>query len=366
MKKQIIYLSLLFLAITSCEEIYNPHLNVGDKYLVIEAKLYANNQHNQIRLYKSKSIEDTHDYERISGATITLTDDKGVIINAIETETAGTYSLDYMLDQNRSYYISVQTGGEDYQSEYQSVPEIPSIDTVYGAYGKYIYTRGTSNSTDNIVTKNGVRLYADMSNNGKTNFYRFDGRMIMQYILEGIRTYTYGWKSYYPLGLFNIAGPAEYGTQKNIVKHPLEFFNNNFWDYIINQTELKDSFLFEGWIYIIDQYGINENTYNYYNDLNSQLNANGKIFDPVYLQIEGNIKCISNPDVVVLGNFEIVTHKEYRYFLYMRRDGQWFELRQIPYFYDITEEGRIIWIQNGGIIIDPFGYGWPPNFWENI
>ncbi len=202
-------ISSLFTVI-ACEEIYNPHLKTVDNYLVIEAKLYANNQHNDIRLYKSKSFENTGDYERISGATVTLTDDKGETINAYETETVGTYDLNYMLDQNRSYYISVQTGGEEYQSEYQSVPEVPSIDTVYGAYGKYIYTQGTSNSADNIVTKYGVRLYADMLNSGKSNYYRFDGRMVIQYILNGTASTTFAWKSFHQLGLFNLASPPDY------------------------------------------------------------------------------------------------------------------------------------------------------------
>ncbi len=148
----------------------------------------------------------------------------------------------------------------------------------------------------------------------------------------------------------------------NIIKHPLEFFNNNYWDYFNNQAELADSFLFEGWIYIIDEYELNEDTYNYYTKLNSQLDANGKIFDPVYEQTKGNIKCISNPDIIVLGNFEISSHKEYRYFLNYRRESQTFTLKQIPYFYDIPEEGEVIYVLATGSIIGD--YDFPPDFWE--
>ena len=123
---------------------------------------------------------------------------------------------------------------------------------------------------------------------------------------------------------------------KNIKKHRLEFFNQNYYQLI------ADTQSFAGWIYIIDQYGISEEAYNYYSDLNSQLEAQGKIFDPVYVQVEGNISCINDQEKVVLGNFEIESHKEYRYFLqYGRKNGR-FKIKEITHFYDIPNTGSII------------------------
>ncbi len=347
MNKKYVYILLLFLSFISCEEIYNPHLKVVNNYLAIEAKLYSDNTHNIVRLYKSKNVGARSDYEKVSNASVSLINNWGEIIHAQETSTAGTYSFDYLVDKNLSYYLKVETGGEEYISDYQSVPDEPSIDTLYSDLENYIYTMGTSNSTENITSLFGIRLFTDITNNGTLSHYRFAGRKIYQYIYtnasSGI-TY-YAWTSFYPTGIFNLAEPPEFSAKNVITKHPLEFFVADYQNYI----QLEN---FAGWIYIIDEYGLNENTYNYYSDLNSQLNADGKIFDQIYTQAGGNISCTTNPDNVVLGNFEISSHKEYRYFLSYHRDGSSVSLKRIPYFYDISWEGA-----NPDI---------PPDFWETI
>jgi len=355
MKKQVLFILLiLFIIIISCEEIYKPDLKVEGNFLVVEAILYADNQYNYIYLYKSREFGNNNaSFERISGANIFLTDDNGTKIQAAENGT-GNYRLEYQLEENRTYYLTIETGGETYISETQSIREVPKIDTVYGAYEDNVYTTGAASSTDDIITKHGIRLFADISYQGSLNYYRFDGRKILQYqdhydtVIGGV-TYElpiYGWRSYYPTGSFNIAGPPEYSTEKNITKHHLEFFIENYYELI------ADTQYFKGWIYIIEQYGLNRNTFDYYKSLNSQLESEGKIFDPVYVQAEGNISCPSNPESIVLGNFEISSHNEYRYFLRYNRNHEEFDLKPIPYFYDIPENGYIKDIM--------------PDFWEAL
>jgi len=55
----------------------------------------------------------------------------------------------------------------------------------------------------------------------------------------------------------------------------------------------------------IEQYTLNRDSYNFYKNANSQLAANGKIFDPVTAQLYGNLKCINNSSKIVLGLFEV-------------------------------------------------------------
>ena len=107
---------------------------------------------------------------------------------------------------------------------------------------------------------------------------------------------------------------------------------------------------FAGWIYIIYQYRINEDTYNYYEKMNQQLDNEGKIFDPIYIQLDGNITCETDPDKKVLGNFEISSYAESRYYLNYNIKDKNFRLKRIPYFYDIPLAGYII--------------KFPPDFWE--
>jgi hypothetical protein len=52
-------------------------------------------------------------------------------------------------------------------------------------------------------------------------------------------------------------------------------------------------------------YALNQTSSVYYQELNKQLSFQGKLFDPIAVQVQGNVKCISNPDKIVLGLFEV-------------------------------------------------------------
>ena len=233
------------------------------------------------------------------------------------------------------------------------MPESPDLDSVYGGFDYKTTTSGAVDSDEDVVTNYGLQVYTDINNSGKLYHYKFEGKRIIQYydfydtIMDGEETTLtiYGWKTYTPSGTYNIAGPPQYSSEKSITKHELEFFNQNYYTYI------ADTQSFAGWIYIIDQYGISEDAYNYYSDLNSQLEADGKIFDPVYVQVEGNISCASEPDQVVLGNFEIESHKEHRYFLRYSKNSETSSIREMTEFYDIPSSGYILDEQ--------------PDFWEH-
>ena len=70
----------------------------------------------------------------------------------------------------------------------------------------------------------------------------------------------------------------------------------------------------------------------------------------MYIQARSNLKCISDPEKIVLGNFEIANYREYRF--YMRFDSRIEQqtIRKIDTFYTIPEQG----------IRTEF----PPDFWE--
>jgi len=54
----------------------------------------------------------------------------------------------------------------------------------------------------------------------------------------------------------------------------------------------------------ITQYRINNETFQFYKNVNSLLSAQGKIFDPIAFQFQGNMSCKTNSQKLVLGFFE--------------------------------------------------------------
>ena len=341
------------MALASCEEVYNPELDSVDDYLFVEGRFLANSQVNELKLYKTLNFNsETTQYPSVSGAEVTLIDDKGAQVG-LEEADQGTYLLNQILESDRQYHISIEWEGEVYESTVQPVPEIPGFDTVYGVIETKLTLPDGENSVEDLNSERGVQLYTDINNEGELKNYWFYGRKVLQYVYyidsmmfgELVQLPVYSWKSYYPSGAYNIAGPPEYSTSDAIIKHPLEFFGN--YDRILADTQY-----FSGWIYIIGQYGITEENYQYYEDLNKQLEAEGKIFDPIYVQAEGNIKCTSNPAITVLGNFEILSCKEHRYFLSYNNRNETINLKKIPYFYEIPESGETVETQ--------------PDFWESM
>jgi hypothetical protein len=356
MRKQLAYIFLFLLTIVACEEIYNPVLDNVVDLLVVEAILISNETSNYIYLSKSNSFNVELDlFIPVSGANIFLVSESNIKTRCVETNP-GKYILNKQLETGLKYSLLIETEGETYKSNWQKVPEVSVMDSVYSGLGNRIITTGTANSTEDIVNERGVQVFADMKNKGSLTYYRFSSKKILQFVNyydtvippmpDTVKMPIFTWKTYRPTGIFNIAGPPQYSTVVEIKKHEIEFFEKNYNKYI------PDSVNFSGWIYYVYQYGINEDTYNFYSDLNSQLGAEGKIFDPVYVQAEGNIFCTSDPKKVVLGNFEISSFSEKRYFVnYPKSKDTITVFREIPYFYDIPNQGEI--------------KDTPPDFWEN-
>ncbi len=352
--KRLIIILLMLSTILACEEIYHPDLEEVDNKLVVEAALNAELQQNTIKLYRSHGFNsENKTYPSVSGAKIYLTDNLHHKIPFIEMSN-GTYLLDYKLDKSLSYQLQIELDGKTYESRMQAVPETPKLDSVYAEFTTDIKISGAANDKEDIIKEKGVRAYANINNDGQVSHYRFYARKVLLYvnhydtlIIDNMETRPiYSWKSLYPTGSFNIAGPPEYSTEKDISKHPLEFFTSDYFRII------PDTVLFSGWIYIVHQYGLNEDTHEYYKDLNNQLDAQGRIFDPVYIQANGNIKCLTDPDEVVLGNFEISSYAESRYYLMYYPSLEKQTIRRIPKNVYIPTQGAIKNVK--------------PEFWDSI
>jgi hypothetical protein len=81
--------------------------------------------------------------------------------------------------------------------------------------------------------------------------------------------------------------------------------------YFINDettvTEISEARTSIGWVIYCDVYSISPQTYLYYKKIQDFLTDDSKIFDPMPSQITGNIKCVSDTNKVVLGNFEVAS-----------------------------------------------------------
>ncbi len=342
MLKLIKYLLSGFIFFTSCESVYVPDLDVVENVMVVDARLIYGQQENKIILQNSSGFNEKTSFDPITTARVILTDDLGVENTAIQQEP-GVYSLYGQLDSMRQYKLLISDGGDTYSSGFEGVPPVPHIDTIYSDHAEQWIQPGGENSTGDFLNFTGQQLFVDIDNEESEIYFRFTARKILQYyfpfdtVLYGQKMveYKFAWKSFYAQDSYNIAGPPEYSSQVDITKHPVEFFRYN------DQALLDTTERALGWIYIMHQYRISGSAYNFYKDLNSQLEASGKIFDPLYVQARNNIECVSNPAKIVLGNFEIASYREHRYYIRLNVYSGKHTIRPIEVFHDIPPAGVI-------------------------
>ncbi len=346
MKKFLLYCLLLAGLITACEDVYYPDIDKVDDVVVVDARIVKGLDDNYISLKFTQGFNvESASYPPVSGGQVELIDDEGNEYKLPEKET-GKFLVNVELHEGRQYKLRIDLADQVFESEFENVPEPPVLDTVYGIAEEHVYEVGGSNDAGDFRKVRGVQLYTDISPTSETENYRFSGYGVMQYIwnksTELMDTVYYYWQKSDVGGIFNLAAPPEYSSSKNIIKHPLYFFNKSVY--------MEEDHYMAGWILELYQYAISEDSYNYYKDLNAQLDADGRIFDPVYVQARGNLKCLNNPDQIILGNFEISSMTEHRYFIRFISEQQGYEVRKVD------DRSPISWM---GETMDV-----PPPFWQ--
>lgn len=343
-------LILLLLALIACEDVYIADTDIIENVIVAEARIMIGNDENYIKLFKTNNFNDfDKSFLKLAGASVTVFNSNNTEYNLPE-ETQGIFKVDFELNPEMQYKIKIEYQGNSYESTFESAPEVPEIDSLYGIDEIKIIDEGGINSVSDFRERRGVQLYADMENETENQYFRFSGRKVLQYTYlydvmrmgEIIQETMFVWDSNYPQEAFNIAAPPEYSSVKSIAKHPVIF--------VERAPAMHLGNIFFGWIVIMHQYGLSESAYNYYNDLNNQLNADGKIFDPLYVQARNNLKCTNDPSQLILGNFEVSSVKERRYYVKYNPTEKKYLIKPIPYFYYIPEDGKKPLI--------------PPDFWE--
>ena len=342
MQKLITFFIVLAALFSACESVYVPDLEEVEKVLVVDARLFTGHPVNEIILQKSQGFNEDEPFEPFPDVLVELIDNRGETYSSSQVEP-GVYRLNNMLDSGLLYKLHIVAEGETFESGFEEVQSIPDIGFIYSEHGENWVQAGGEKDAASFIKTTGQQLFVDIDTDNMPQYYRFFSRKILQFffpfdtVMYGSTTtqYKYGWKSYYPTEGFNLAAPPEYSTQKDIVKHPVDFFRYDA-DALLDSTQRN-----WGWIYIMYQYGISEAAYNYYNDLNSQLNASGKIFDPMYVQARSNLKCTSDSKKIVLGNFEITSLREHRYFVRPDIFTGNHVIRKLDIYHEIPESGIV-------------------------
>lgn len=368
MKNIFLILIVWALGLSACEEVYQPELTDAPNLPVIEARLSADPAYNYIKLNRTTRFLDDFLAKDIANAKVEVLEEGGPVYGAKYALT-GTYSFTQPLTEGKRYKLRVTLDKETYESEWETLPPSPQINNFQ--VGPHTLERYVTNSYGKPVLQYtpGFQVWVDIPaiEGIKSNLFRWHS--ILQFINPGraqmppgqldhlknaslaARADTFIWKSFYQTGIGNMAKPSSYTQSTTMEKHPLMFHTRDYIAYIDTSVyhPARRYAYGTGWIFEIDQYGLTENASDYYQQITDQLKAGGRLFDPIYSQLRGNITCTSNPEKQMLGIFDLCSVTRHQYFV-TNIDYPNIYFHKIEPLIDLSYEGYTV--------------GTPPPFWQ--
>jgi len=350
--------------LVSCYKPYTANVESDEKILVVEGMITNEVTSYSIRLTYALPFNSEDAIEPVTSAHVYVTDDIGNYYPFGELRD-GYYlsdSLQFTGIPGRTYTLYIETpDGEIYVSDPQRLYPEYQPDTVYAEAD---YQETISRFNEVYSTLRGANILINIRSDSDTlPSFRFTSNLVKLYIysVHGYNTeYAfYCWETDNTILDINLAHKEYSFNSSSINKHSVYFVN--------------DKLYFEGWIYVLgprqpdlsykalptynrqyyplahrilylDQYSLNNEAYLYYKSMDEQLRSEGKLFDPIAVQLRGNIHCTTNPGKKTFGFFEAASVSRTSYQIGFRRYNDQYSVTKIPYI--LPHEPYGCWIDN--------------------
>lgn len=323
MKFKAVYLSLIFIILLSCKDIYYPDINNNEKILVVNGVITNENKTHLISLMWARPINGDNAFEPVTDAKVIVTD-KSLLRYDFKESYGGKYFSDSSLFipcVGNSYKLTVVLeNGDIYESDSQELLPIDTLGEVTGRVVQRDFVLENDNSTI-VQTYEGIETFISYSNSDHIiPTYRFNTNVIAQYswgIDLGATQHTYYcWiKLRNPNTNINITNSTHDVDVDDNILHSLCFLPKSldYWDL----TKPYNCFVID-----IEAYRLNRQSYLFYKKAYDQLAANNSLFDPIAVQLPSNIKCVSDSHKKAIGYFEASSLYKIAYYIFERNSSE--------------------------------------------
>lgn len=295
--------ALVLVLLMGCIDPYNPpEVQQANSLLVVDGYVDMRSGTASITLSRTKNLSESNEIVVQSGAQVSILVEGGATYLLPEGE-AGVYSVTGIeLSEANRCQLRIESSGKTYESELVSIKTTPEIDSV-------TYVADDSGVKIEVTTH-------DPAN--ETWYYQWHYEETAKYMSSFRSNYYYRGPNDYPLRTpendvyvcwkTNPSTSILIGTSSNleedvIYKHPLTFIPSDSW-----MLEYRYSIL-------VRQFAIDEATFNYWTQIKKNTESLGSLFDPQPSQVTGNIRCLDDPSVPVLGYFSARSIREKRIFI---------------------------------------------------
>ena len=313
------YLILSFIAfcliifLSGCSQIYDPQLENQNEILVVEAHMSDFQETYFVKLSLTTRFNSSQISNPVSGARVWVTDDNNRSIYLYSETDKGYYSFSPSMNEigmNRhSYSLHINTAsGDMYESSSEMMDYPFLIDSVYGI--KKTRTELVKSPDDGSVFPE-KRTYIDIITNIHSDFnsalkMRFNPAWIFE-MIDYHRDVTggppvpptYSW-TYTANNSLAVSAAAD----NNILTE--QYAGSLLIDNLTSPNANQNLFSI---VIVMNYYSLNDNSYNFYREMEEQLSSDDALFDPIAQQIEGNMKCVNKPEKHAVGLFEVASHE---------------------------------------------------------
>ncbi len=304
------FVSFLMVLIPACKEKFDPPVkNVNTNFLVVEGVVNVGNEETNIRLSRTSGLKsDSLVVE--TGAQVKIEGEDNTSF-ALPDKGNGNYGVSSInLDTSIRYRLAINTSnGQQFVSEYVKMIKNPPIDSIN-------YER----------TNNGVDIYINTHDDANiTRYFRWQYDETWEHHAAYFATLKY---------IYNPdRGGIVMGVVKRDVTDPEIFkcFTRQFPSTIFlgSSEKLSQTYIHLPLRFIpnsaqelsvmyyihVKQYALSKDEFDFLERMKKNTESIGSIFDAQPSQLNGNIKCVSNPDQPVVGYFGISNLSESSIFI---------------------------------------------------
>ena len=339
--KHLSYFSLFWLLIAglsiSCTEIYTPDIDAPEGVLVVNALITDQAGPYRISLNYAQPYDSVTGLKRIINAGVFVTDDQGNRFD-FKDAGAGEYLSDpesFTADTATVYTLNIETPDHSvYQSEPVKMIKTATTESAYGIFSKRKFLIEDVDNTPLVEEKDWITIYLNMLITGQNiPGIRFDPRLVVfsVYYLDptggGDVSPYFAWRTFYQdLRVISAGITESKGSGGNTAFNDREISSFEYREFIkardaYTEIDTMNSRILR-YALILGQYQLNESSRIFYDDLTKQVQSENRIFDPLPVDVRGNIRCTSDPSRKVIGLFEVSAYRETAYSIVTRKDSK--------------------------------------------
>jgi hypothetical protein len=351
--------------LVSCYKPYTATVESNEEILIVDGMITNEAVSYEISLSYASPFYSDNTGTPLGSANVYVSDDLGNSYSFIEFNT-GSYKSDPMKftgQSGRTYTLHIKTSdGETYESGPQKLYREYYPDTVYAEAD---YQKTISRFNGIVVTVRGANILADINSETDTlPGFRFTSDLVELYIyaleipppnIDPPLYFFYCWQTD-DISQDITLSENEYSLNRSFAdRQEIYFIDDETYiegivyelgslepdfSYIASATPNRKSFSVSHRVLYLNQYSLNHETYLYYKSMDEQLSSEGKLFDPIAVQLTGNIKCLTDPNKKACGFFEAsaVSRSAYKIGFRNHRDDSYL-ITNTPYNHPDEPDG---------------------------